>query len=75
MGPYDGVDYNFNLCPFQSRLQLVYHGIGQPYARVDCIPQSVSLDPTSVLVLGVPTIRKFIVRLCREGFIFLPCNN
>ncbi len=26
MGPYAGVDYNFTLCPLQSRLQHIYHG-------------------------------------------------
>ncbi len=35
--PEFGVDYNLTLCPFQSRLQHIYHG--QPYARVDFIPQ------------------------------------
>ncbi len=35
MGPYAGVDYNHTLCPLQSRLQHIYHGIAQPYARVD----------------------------------------
>ncbi len=38
MGHYPGVDYNLTLCPLQSRLQHIYHG--QPYARVDFIPQS-----------------------------------
>jgi hypothetical protein len=38
MGPYAGVDYNLTLCPIQSRLQHIYHG--QPYAKVDFIPQS-----------------------------------
>ncbi len=33
---YAGVDYNFTLCPLQSRLQRVYHG--QPYAGVDFTP-------------------------------------
>jgi hypothetical protein len=47
MGPYAGVDYNLTLCPLQSRLQHIYHGIGQPYARADFIPQSENLasDP------------------------------
>jgi hypothetical protein len=40
MGPYAGVDDNLTLCRLQSRLQLKYHGHGQPYARVDFIPQS-----------------------------------
>jgi hypothetical protein len=43
---------------------LTFYVIEQPYARVDCIPQSGSLDLASVLVLGVPTIRKCIVRPC-----------
>jgi hypothetical protein len=42
MEPYAGVDYNLALCPLQSRLQNIYHG--QPYARVDFIPPSVSMD-------------------------------
>ncbi len=36
--PYAGADYNLSLCPLQSRLQHIHHG--QPYARVDFIPQS-----------------------------------
>jgi hypothetical protein len=35
-GTYRRVDYNLTLC----RLQHMYHGHGQPYARVDFIPQS-----------------------------------
>ncbi len=35
---YAGVDYKLTLCRLQSRLQDIYHG--QPYARVDFIPQS-----------------------------------
>ncbi len=42
---YVGVDYNFTLCPLQSRLQHIYHG--QPYARVDFIPPSGTLDLAS----------------------------
>jgi hypothetical protein len=43
MGPYAGVDSNLTLCPLQSRLQhIFYHG--QPYARVDFIPQSGTMD-------------------------------
>jgi hypothetical protein len=38
MESYAGVDYNLNICTLQSRLQHIYHG--QPYARVDLIPQS-----------------------------------
>jgi hypothetical protein len=45
-GPFAGVDYNLTLCPLQSRLQHIYHG-GQPYARVDFIPQSGTLDLAS----------------------------
>jgi hypothetical protein len=37
--------YNLTLCPLQSRLQHIYHG--QPYARVDFIPQSGTLDLAS----------------------------
>ncbi len=46
MGPYAGVEYNLTLCPLQSRLQHIYHG--QPYARVEFIPQPRSLDLVSV---------------------------
>jgi hypothetical protein len=57
MGPYAGVDYNLILCPLQSRIQHIYHGIGQPYmpesaltySRVDFIPQSGTLDLASEL--------------------------
>jgi hypothetical protein len=45
MGPYAGIDYSLTFCPLQSRLQQIYHG--QPYARVDFIPQSRSLDLAS----------------------------
>ncbi len=37
-GPYAGVDYNLALCPLQSRLQHIYLGSGQPYARVNVNP-------------------------------------
>jgi hypothetical protein len=46
MGPYAGVDYNFTLFSLQSRLHYIYHG--QPYARVDFIPQSGTLNLASV---------------------------
>ncbi len=46
MEPYAGVDYNLSLCPLQSRLQHIHHG--QPYARVDFIPQSGTFDLASV---------------------------
>jgi hypothetical protein len=39
------VDYNITLCPLQSRLHHIYHG--QPYARVDFIPQSGTFDLAS----------------------------
>jgi hypothetical protein len=45
MGPYAGAYYNLTLCPLQSRLQHIYHG--QPYARVDFIPRSGTLDLAS----------------------------
>jgi hypothetical protein len=45
MGLYAGVDYNLIICPLQSRLQHIYHG--HPYARVDLIPQSVTLELAS----------------------------
>ncbi len=41
------VDYNLTLCPFQSRLQHNYHG--QPYAKVDFIPRSGTLDFASAV--------------------------
>jgi hypothetical protein len=61
--PYAGVDYNLTLCPLQSRLQHIYHGHGQLYARVDLspIPES-TLSPQSgtfVLVSGFPVIFNF----------------
>jgi hypothetical protein len=40
LGPYAGVDYNL-----QSRLQYIYHG--QPYTRLDFIPQKGALDLAS----------------------------
>ncbi len=46
-GPYAGVDYNLTLCRLQSRLQHMYHG--QPNARVDFIPLSVTKYLASVL--------------------------
>jgi hypothetical protein len=45
MGPYAGIDYKPTLCPLRSRLQHNYHG--QPYASVDFIPQSGTLDLAS----------------------------
>ncbi len=44
MGPYAGVDFNLTLCPLQRRLQHNYEYYGQPYARVDFIPQSGTLN-------------------------------
>jgi hypothetical protein len=49
MGPYVEVDYNLTLCPLQSRLQHIYHG--QPYARVDFILQSGTLDLASGVIV------------------------
>ncbi len=49
MGPYAGIDYNHTLCPLQSRLQHIY--LGQPYARVDLISQSGTLDLASDMIL------------------------
>jgi hypothetical protein len=48
MGPYmpELTVYNITICPIQCRLRLIYHG--QPYARVDFIPQSGTLDLASV---------------------------
>jgi hypothetical protein len=48
MGHYAGVDYILTLGPLQSRLQRAYHG--QPYARVDFIPQSGTLDLASEVI-------------------------
>jgi hypothetical protein len=50
--PYAGVDYNLTLWPVQSRLQHIYHG--QPYARVDFIPKSRTLDLASGARSPVP---------------------
>jgi hypothetical protein len=48
MGPYAGVGYNLTLCPFQSRLEHIYHR--QPYARVDLNPMPEStLSPNQGL--------------------------
>ncbi len=45
MEPYVEADYNFPLCPLQSRLLHIYHG--QPYARVDLNPMPKStLSPS-----------------------------
>ncbi len=38
MGPIAGVEYNLTLIRLESQLQHMYHGIGQPYARVDLKP-------------------------------------
>ncbi len=45
MGPNGAVDYNLTLCLLQSRLQHIYHW--QPYARVNFIPKSGTLDLAS----------------------------
>jgi hypothetical protein len=48
MGPYAGVDYNLTLC----RLQYIYHGLRQPYDRVDLNPMSeLTLSPSQGLGL------------------------
>ncbi len=39
------LNYNLTLCPLQSRLQHIYHGIGQPYAKVDLTPMPESTLP------------------------------
>jgi hypothetical protein len=50
MGPCAEVDYNLTLCPLQSLPQHVYQWQPyartdlNPYARVDFIPQSVTLN-------------------------------
>ncbi len=43
--------YNLTLCPLPSRLQHIYHG--QPYATVDLLPQSGTLDLISVQYCNV----------------------
>jgi hypothetical protein len=50
MGPYAGVHYKLTVCPLHSRLPNIYHG--QPYARVDFIPESGTLDLASALALA-----------------------
>jgi hypothetical protein len=56
MGPYAGVDYNLTVCLLQSRLQHIYHWQPyaiidhNPYARVDFIPQSGTLDLASEIL-------------------------
>jgi hypothetical protein len=49
MGPYAGFDFNLTLCPLMSRLQHIYHG--QPCAKVDLNPMSVS-TLSDLVVLG-----------------------
>ncbi len=53
MGPYAGVDYNLTVSPLQRRLQHIYYG--QPFARVDFIPQSGTLDLAFVQQVHVRT--------------------
>ncbi len=48
--PIAEVDYNLTLGPLQSRPQHIYHG--QPYARVDFILQSGTLDLASGVIVG-----------------------
>jgi hypothetical protein len=38
MGTYGVVEYYLIISRLQSRQQHIYHGIGQPYARVDLNP-------------------------------------
>jgi hypothetical protein len=53
-GPYAEVDYDLTLCLFQSRLQHIYHGLGQPYDRVDLNPTPEStLSPCQGLGFGL----------------------
>ncbi len=52
MGPCAGVDYYLTVCPVQRQLKHIYHG--QPYDRVDFIPQSVTLDFVSDYSCKVP---------------------
>jgi hypothetical protein len=57
MGPYAVVYYNLTLSRLQSRLQHIYDG--QPYARVDYIPQSGTWDLASVQ--GSITSAEFLI--------------
>jgi hypothetical protein len=64
MGPYAGVDYNLTLCPLQSRIQHIYHGIGQPYARVDLyLYQSRLYPPVRDFGFGLRIISQVLTQL------------
>jgi hypothetical protein len=47
MGPYAGVDYNLTFVHSSDDTNTFTTGIGQPYAKVDFIPQSGTLDLAS----------------------------
>ncbi len=86
MGSYSEVENNLPLCRLQSRLQHIYHG--QPYARVDFIPQSGTQDVASVCDVfflregGRPGDGSFIqlgwrndcVFICYEKLVILYCS-
>ncbi len=75
-GLYRRMIYNYNhpSCPLQSRLWHIYHGHGQPYARVDFIPHAGTLDWASDIynvgleILQVHT-RKYWRIYRRPGFL------
>jgi hypothetical protein len=48
MGRYAGVDYNPTLCPFQSRLQHIYHGQKCQSIDLNPMPES-TLSPSQGL--------------------------
>jgi hypothetical protein len=68
MGPNAGVDYNLNLCPLQSRLQLIFNG--RPYARVDlnpiAMPESTLHPQSGTLDLAseFETLSRLFVTVC-----------
>jgi hypothetical protein len=74
MVPYARDDYNLTLCLLQSRLRQMDHG--QPYARVDFIPQLGTKNLASgVLYLVVLEHgENYIVRLNSEIWIKITDN-
>ncbi len=72
--PEFGVDYNLTLCPFQSRLQHIYHG--QPYAMSRLNPPvrdfGFSLRFTRWFLMDLKSIKTMM--LCKQKFIF-PFNK
>ncbi len=64
MGLYAVVENNLTLSQLKSRLQHIYHG--QPYARVDFIPQSWAQESISSLAESIP-VPEFIDPRFREN--------